>query len=240
MRSQHTCYIGEASYGNGSQWRRQWGFNPQPVECCCSGCAMNWLAHTYLSAPNVEFQLGNLLADLVRGPCRAGMSVDFRRGADCHKSIDAFTDSHPLVRRSRERVPARYRRFSGVLVDVFYDYLLANHWDRYSSQPLAAFTAEFYAAAKTAAIALPDPAQATLGRIIQHDLLGSYRQIAGVEHALRRISTYLATRWKRTFALDQSVPALLAAEAEYEMDFVQFFPQLQVHVASWLRSHEEG
>ena len=27
---------------------------------------MNWLAHTLLSEPNIDFQLGNLLADLVR------------------------------------------------------------------------------------------------------------------------------------------------------------------------------
>ena len=70
---------------------------------------MNWLAHTFLSEPNVQFQLGNLLADLVRGPQREQMGADFRRGADCHKIIDAFTDSHPLVRRSRAQVPARTR-----------------------------------------------------------------------------------------------------------------------------------
>ena len=28
---------------------------------------MNWLAHVFLSEPDVEFRLGNLLADLVYG-----------------------------------------------------------------------------------------------------------------------------------------------------------------------------
>ena len=63
---------------------------------------MNWLAHTFLSAPNVHFQLGNLLADVVRGPERDAMNEDFGRGAACHKAIDAFTDSHPVVQPTLE------------------------------------------------------------------------------------------------------------------------------------------
>ena len=94
---------------------------------------MNWLAHVFLSEPNVEFRLGNLLADLVRGDARAAVSAEFARGAEQHKRIDAYTDAHPIVRRSRARIRTEYRRFSGVLVDVFYDYFLANDWSRYSN-----------------------------------------------------------------------------------------------------------
>lgn len=195
---------------------------------------MNWLAHTLLSEPNIDFQLGNLLADLVRGPDRAAMSADFIRGAACHKAIDAFTDSHPVVHRSRARVGAGYRRFSGVLIDVFYDYLLANQWQHYSSQSLQEFVQEFYAGARVTTLPLPPDAKVTLGRILQHDLLGSYRELAGVERALRRISTYLSKRWQRPFALEASVPLLSAGEAGLAADFAEFFPQLQGHVAEWI------
>ncbi len=199
---------------------------------------MNWLAHTLLSEPNIDFQLGNLLADLVRGSDRDGMSDDFLRGAARHKAIDAFTDSHPIVRRSRGRVPAEYRRFSGVLIDVFYDYLLANRWQHYSSQPLRAFVDEFYAGARVSTLPLPPDAKLTLDRIVRLDLLGSYRELAGVEHALRRISTYLTQRWKRSFDLPASIPPLVAEEAGLTADFAEFFPQLQAHVAQWMESHE--
>ena len=197
---------------------------------------MNWLAHTFLSEPQTQFQLGNLLADLVRGGDRARMSAEFRRGADCHKAIDAFTDSHPLVRQSRQRIPEEYRRFSGVVIDVFYDYLLAKHWDRYASVSLTDFSQAFYAAVQPHMDELPEPAKATLGRIIRHDLLGSYRQIGGVEHALRRISVYLTQRWRKPFAIEQSVPGLLAVENAIDADFTAFFPQLQARVADWLRA----
>ncbi|HEY6644318.1 ACP phosphodiesterase [Povalibacter sp.] len=201
---------------------------------------MNWLAHTLLSEPTVDFQLGNLLADLVRGEDRILMSADFQRGAACHKAIDAFTDSHPVVRRGRARVGAEYRRFSGVLIDVFYDYLLANQWQHYSSQPLQEFVQGFYAGARVTTLPLPPDARMTLDRIVRFDLLASYRELAGVEHALRRISTYLEKRWRRPFSLQDSVPLLSAEEAGFAADFAEFFPQLQAHVAEWMEKEAAG
>jgi acyl carrier protein phosphodiesterase len=192
---------------------------------------MNWLAHVFLSEPNVEFQLGNLLADVVRGPQRDAMSTHFVRGAACHKAIDAFTDAHPVVKRSRARLGSEHRRFSGVLVDVFYDYHLARNWQRYAAVTLDAYTSAFYANVQTHRIELPPDARTMLDRIVQHDLLGSYARVEGVERALRRISAYLSSRWHKPFALEEGVRELLAHEADFDADFREFFPALRTHVA---------
>jgi len=192
---------------------------------------VNWLAHVFLSEPNVEFQLGNLLADVVRGPQRAVMSVEFVRGAACHKAIDAFTDAHAVVRRSRARISSEHRRFSGVLVDMFYDYFLARDWARYSPLALDAYTADFYTRVRAHPVELPADARTMLDRIIRHDLLGSYAQVEGVERALRRLSTHLDSRWQKQFALDRSVRDLIAHDAAFAADFREFFPALQAHVA---------
>lgn len=197
---------------------------------------MNWLAHTLLSEADIDFQLGNLLADLVRGVDRQAMSPAFLRGADCHRRIDAFTDSHPCVLRSRQRLGASYRRFSGVLMDLFYDHLLALNWDRYCPQPLQAFTAQFATGARRSTLPLPSGARQTLQRILQQDLLASYREPDGVLMAVRRISMYLESRFKRTLALEHSLPAMLALQPELQGDFEEFFPQLQTHVSAWLQS----
>lgn len=192
---------------------------------------MNWLAHTFLSAPQIDFQLGNLLADVVRGDDRAAMGEGFLRGAECHKAIDAFTDSHPVVARSRARLGAGYRRFSGVIMDVFYDYLLATQWERHADEPLTSFVSRFYAAASITPLHLPVIARETLERIIRHDSLGSYREVDGVRRALRRISTYLSGRWHRPFSLEDSIPELIRHQDAYATDFAEFFPQLRNHVA---------
>lgn len=192
---------------------------------------MNWLAHVFLSEPHIEHRLGNLLADLVRGAQREAMSAEFRRGADLHRAIDAYTDAHSIVRRSRARLSPQHRRFSGVLIDVFYDYLLASHWDQYSRESLAAFTQRFYAQARASELALPDAARSTLDRIIRRDLLGAYRSIEGVEESLRRLSLYLSRRWRRDFALQTSIADLRVHEAMLYEDFAEFFPTLQEHAA---------
>jgi acyl carrier protein phosphodiesterase len=193
---------------------------------------MNWLAHVFLSEPDVQFQLGNLLADAVRGPQRAAMSENFIRGAACHKAIDAFTDAHPVVRRSRARISSEQRRFSGVLVDVFYDYFLARNFGRYSSIALDAYTSSFYASVQAQPIVLPPDAQLMLERIVRHDLLASYARVEGVERALNRISAYLTSRWHKPFTLGRGVADLLAHEAAFSSDFREFFPALQAHVRS--------
>jgi acyl carrier protein phosphodiesterase len=193
---------------------------------------LNWLAHVFLSEPDVEFRLGNLLADIVRGEELRRMSAGFQRGVLKHKQIDAFTDSHPLVKRSRARVSPEFRRFSGVLVDVFYDHLLASRWDQYSPIVLDAFTAKFYADIECSRIELPSSARVTLDRIIRHDLLGAYRGIEGVERSLRRISAYLSSRWQREFALERGAAELLAHRAGFDEDFAEFFPQLRAAVTN--------
>lgn len=193
---------------------------------------MNWLAHTLLSEDDVEFQLGNLLADIVRGASRESLGQQFLLGTARHKAIDAFTDAHPIVRRSRARLSAAHRRFSGVIMDVYYDHLLAAHWNEYADMSLDRFTADFYTAVNRASLPLPSEAQRVLERIASHDLLGSYRQLQGVERSLRRISTGLQARWHKSFELEAAVIELEAQRDAYERDFAEFFPQLQRHVQS--------
>lgn len=193
---------------------------------------MNWLAHVFLSEPQIEFRLGNLLSDIVRGDARAAVSVEFLRGAQRHHAIDRFTDAHPVVRRSRTRIDSVPRRFSGVLVDIFYDHLLSQTWERYSAVPLGAFTQAFYADARASSVVLPRPAQVALDRIVRYDLLGSYTDIEGVTQALRGVSLRLARRWHRDFALEAGVTDLIAHHDAFATDFADFFPELLAHIES--------
>lgn len=192
---------------------------------------MNWLAHALLSEPSVEFRLGNLLADLVKGRARDGMPAEFLRGAACHQAIDAFTDSHPLVHRSRARMGEEYGHLTGILVDVFYDYFLASDFERYAPVPLDAFTASFYADIRPCALALPDEARAALDRMLATDTLGSYRTLEGIVGALRRVSQRLTQRLGRPFDLQPAIAELTRNRAGLADDFAAFFPELQAHVA---------
>jgi acyl carrier protein phosphodiesterase len=193
---------------------------------------VNWLAHAFLSEPDVEFRLGNLLADLVKGRDRAAMSPRFLDGVRRHQAIDSFTDSHPLVHRSRARIGPGYRHVTGILVDVFYDHFLALDWTRYSAESLDVFTARLYADLRAFSITLPEEARAGIDRMIHDDRLGSYRRLEGIEATLRRVSKRLLARTGRDLELEKAVSELLANFDGLGRDFAEFFPLLQAHVGA--------
>ena len=187
---------------------------------------MNWLAHLLLSPRDIDVRLGNVLADAVRGPERERMGPAFHEGVRCHTQIDAFTDSHAMVERSAARIEPRFRRFAGVLMDVFYDHLLTRNWDRFCSVPLRGFTEQFHEDALQRLTSLPETAAEVLRWMIAHDRLYSYRESSGLEITLHSLSRRLNRRLNRDIRLYEALPGLMAARAEIEQDFLEFFPEL--------------
>src|SRR5574340_448475 len=199
---------------------------------------MNWLAHLYLSECDLDMRLGNLLADVVRGPRREGMSEAFVRGARCHLAIDAYTDAHPLVARSRARIAAPYRRFAGVLADVFYDHFLAREWAWYAGGSLDEFVGSLRAAVLVRNPPLPDDARVIVDRMIVERRLLGYREAGGMERALAGIGARIERRFARPANLHGAMRVLECEGEGLREDFAAFFPQLHEHVRCWLR--EEG
>ncbi|QJW94218.1 acyl carrier protein phosphodiesterase [Frigoriglobus tundricola] len=190
---------------------------------------MNLLAHALLSGADLEVRLGNVLADFVKGRDRLSMPPAFLEGVRQHQAIDAFTDSHPVVSRSKARV-RDYRHATGILVDVFYDHFLTLSWHRFSAEPLERFNARLYAEFGAHTIALPPEAKDVLEQIVRDDWFGSYGSIAGVEDTLTRVSQRLEARTGRDFRLGSAVSQLVAHLDELAADFAEFFPLLRAHV----------
>ena len=194
---------------------------------------MNWLAHLLLAEPNSEGRLGNLLGDLVKGEAKKALSLGLQQGIECHQAIDIFTDCHPIVKRSKRRIDSEYRRFSGILIDVFYDYILANNWQDYSDISLAEFTTSVYESWSSNVSTLPVYPQGVVRRLMAEDWLGSYRTLEGIENTLARISWRLNRRSQRNYDLTGAIAQLTDNYCLLERDFKQFFPQLQLYTARW-------
>lgn len=183
---------------------------------------MNWLAHLLLSEPTPAFRLGAILPDLVSTAALADLPADFQRGIRRHRVIDAYTDSHAVFRRSVQRLAPPFRRFGGILIDVFYDHFLARDWPSFSDMPLPQFAADVYASFESCRANIPPEAYRGLQQMQAADLLCSYRELSGIAAALGRISS----RLRRPFDLAPSVQIL---ERDYDLlhtDFTQFFPEL--------------
>jgi acyl carrier protein phosphodiesterase len=194
---------------------------------------MNWLAHVFLAGPDADCRLGNLLADMLKGPARRRLRPGLLRGIACHQAVDAFTDYHPIFHRSKRRLGPDYERFAGILVDVFYDHILATSWPHYADRSLGDFTGEIYASFPAYQAELPGEVNAVLSRLAAEDWFGSYATLAGIEEVLARISRRLSRRLNRAIAFEHAIATLTANREPLAADFHEFFPQLAAYVHSW-------
>ena len=97
---------------------------------------MNYLAHIFLSGSNRKVQLGNFVGDAVKGSSYKNYPPDIAKGIQLHRAIDDYTDRHPAVCEVVHRLQPEFGRYSGVLLDIYFDYLLASRFESFSGVSL--------------------------------------------------------------------------------------------------------
>ena len=188
---------------------------------------MNFLAHLALSGDDPDVILGNLMGDFLKGVDAGRYPRGIQRGIQLHRRIDSFTDAHPVFARSRRRLRPPYRRYAGVLVDVFYDHFLARDWCRYSArEDLDSFISRSYQTLSNSPVELPPRLQRALPRMIREDWLGSYATEAGIDLTLKRISG----RVSRANPLPDGASQLKIHYEGLAADFAEFYPAIIRHV----------
>ena len=150
-----------------------------------------------------------------------------RGGIWLHRRIDGFTDSHALVLQSKARISPARRRFAGIMVDMFYDHLLARHWQQFSDQTLADFSQQAYRHLLQQRALIPTNAWPVIRHMSEHDWLTSYAHLPHLHRALDN----MAKRLRRVNALPGSAAELEADYAAFEQDFFDFMPQVQAFAA---------
>jgi len=173
--------------------------------------------------------VGNLLPDFTKKIDEKIYSADVIQGAQLHRFIDSFTDRHPLFIQSRSRISTERRRFSAVLVDIFYDHFLALHWERYGDRPLLESTRSFYEHLGRTEMPLPQRLADAIVRMEKIDLLFSYSTLDGIGHAVNRVSQRI--RFKNN--LYGGIEELEKNFSSLEADFHPFFAQLKEAVEAY-------
>ncbi len=190
---------------------------------------MNYLAHLLLAEKTPESQIGNLLGDFVKGRIDQKDSLYSQgiiKGIETHFKVDKFTDTHEIFKRSKKRIYQSQGRFSGVLIDIFYDHFLAKNWSSFSEENLETFAKNIYNILQKNHYLLPEKLQLILPRIILENWLVSYQQTEGIKRTCQR----LAKRIKRSNYCAIAHEDLQHNYHELESDFLLFFPQLVKYV----------
>ncbi|GAA0247668.1 ACP phosphodiesterase [Rhodanobacter caeni] len=195
---------------------------------------MNHLAHTLLAGSEEALQLGGMLGDFVHGaPDPARFAPRVIEGIRLHRAIDVYTDAHAEVLAAKARLPPPYRRYAGILLDMWFDHCLARDFSRWSDQPLALRSAALRGLLRREQPRLPPGLRRFSAYMEQNDLPAAYADRTVLGQALAGIGQRLS----RANPLASALPVLAEREAVLQQHFEAFFPQLQAFARAWVEQH---
>ena len=184
---------------------------------------MNFLAHIYLSNEQQEITIGNFIADGIKGTKYTQFTKGIQQGILLHRAIDSYTDTHPIVRKSKKRLHKKYGHYSGVIVDILYDHFLAKNWKQYHSIPLHKYIENFYNFINSNFDSLTPRIQKMMPYMIKENWLLSYASTEGIGKILDRMNQRTNYQSKMNLA----VLELTTYYNEFEEEFTLFFKDLK-------------
>ena len=198
---------------------------------------MNFLAHILLSGSKEGVIMGNYVGDFVKGRLTdertANWDADYVTGLKLHRFIDFYTDHHEVVREATHKAALTQGKLSGIVMDIYFDYFLAKHFDRFSAEPLFLYIRNTYALIERNERFITAEMAPMVRSMIKQDWLTSYATLEGIDltfHRLARRASFLAP-------LHNAMLELKENEAFYHEKFFAFFPELQREAEQFILTH---
>jgi acyl carrier protein phosphodiesterase len=198
---------------------------------------LNFLAHILLSGDNDDIKIGNFLGDFVKGRLNKLTNSQYSEGVingmALHREIDYFTDTHPVVKQSIDRLQPKYHKFSGIVVDMFYDHILAKNFHHYSSIPLSEYSQNFYQLLEKRKSEIPEPMDRMVKSMVTRDWFMGYKTLEGIEWALTGISKRLSFE----SGIENATEELKKDYDLYEEEFKIFFPEINENCKKFITNN---
>lgn len=188
---------------------------------------MNYLAHIFLARHSADAQFGALLGDFVKPGKDGAFALETQREIILHRKVDTFTDGHHLNLLARALFPDGRRRYAGILLDVFYDHVLAKHWHRYSDLHFTQFVQDFYGSLMQRSALFPEHLHYAAPKMVEQDWISSYTEFEGVKIAIQRMSHRLT---RNGDLLRDGLKDLEQHYSPLSDTFFEFFPELEAFV----------
>ncbi len=180
---------------------------------------MNYLAHAFLSNNDSHLLVGNFIADHLRGNNFGNLPSGIIKGIHLHRKIDTFTDTHPEFKKAKRIFYKGFEKHSGILVDIYFDHLLAKSFEKYSSTPLHEFSHAVYRIYADHTHHLPQSSSRFLDYVMKNNVYHAYASSEGIEKVLY----HLSHRIQHNVQLDASMRLFEANESELIKSFDIFF-----------------
>ena len=193
---------------------------------------MNYLSHLFLAdwvTSDPAEIAGNMMGDFVKGRLQDQYPPPVVRGLVMHREVDRFTDHHAQVQRCKALFPQGVRRYAGIALDIYFDYLLSRYWARFSDQQRPDFIQRQYALLTAESDWLPDELARLLPHIVADDWLGGYADLTATYGAIERTARHL----RRPDGLLSALAILQRETAVIDQAYLEFFPELLAFVEAW-------
>lgn len=184
---------------------------------------MNYLAHLALSGNNESLIIGNFIGDSMQGIPLNSFDHEIQKGIKLHRFIDHFTDHHPSFIAAKRIFSSSYDKYSGVLIDIFFDHFLAIHFNVYFEINLQSFADHCYRIIQKKHDILPERAKAFFDYMISHNILFEYKELNSIKFVLDG----LYHRIKGVVPIYESFELFKEKYQEIENLFLYFFPELK-------------
>ena len=194
---------------------------------------MNHLAHFKLALEEPALVVGTFLGDQIKGRLTGRLHPQVEFGIQLHRKIDAYTDNHPIVKRSYGRLEPEFRRYCPILMDIFYDHILARNWQEFHHQTLQEFNDWIFSTLEVWSHEMPESSRLMADRMRKSQILLLYADVNVIPGILERVSS----RLKRDNPMIHAYQPLIANLTGLEQDFRDFFPELLSYVEDAVCDH---
>lgn len=190
---------------------------------------MNYLAHMYLSCTDEDLLVGNMLVDMLPVKRLMDLPEAYYRGYDLHRLIDSYTDTHEAVKAATAVLRARHGKYSPVVIDILYDYVLSNEWNRYSGEDIQEFCNNVYDILERHYYQLPSDIVDRLRKMIA----SNYLMTCSTEEKLRKVFDRVGRRAKFAHGFEYATDDLLERYEVFRDSFFAFFPDMITEVEAF-------
>ena len=147
--------------------------------------------------------MGNLWGDLLRPKDYIELHPQVMKGVDLHKTIDAYTDSHPAVDAIVKILRPSQGKYTPVVADVLMDYMLCKHWSAYHDSTVESFCQQQYAVVDKFLHQVPERLHVRIGRMRSRHWLESCKDRDNLRGALFMLS--------QRASFENNIPGALSA-----------------------------
>ncbi len=169
-----------------------------------------------------------MISDFVKGKKKFDFSEGVQKGIALHRSIDTFTDDHPVTKEAKQFLKPAVGPYAGAFIDVAYDHFLANDELEFDEHRLQKHVDETYDILSLHESILPPTFKRMLPYMMTQNWLFNYRTISGTEQSFGGVvgrAKYLESSADVFKLFNQHYDAL-------QNCYKAFFPNLKAHATA--------